>query len=42
MSLSKCLPPEIAPVLSVLSSTEKTDHAKSRAYLCKKYEEEEK
>jgi len=28
--------------LSLLSSTEKTDHAKSRAWSCEKYEEEEK
>jgi hypothetical protein len=33
---------EITRILSLLSSTEKTDHAKSRACSCKKYEEEAK
>jgi len=32
---------EITAILSLLSSSEKTDHAKSRAFSCKKYEEGE-
>jgi hypothetical protein len=39
MNRFKCLPPETAASLSLISSTEKTDHAKSRACLCEKYEE---
>jgi hypothetical protein len=42
MNPFKCLPSETTAILSLLSPSEKIDHAKSRACSCKKYEEEEK
>jgi hypothetical protein len=38
MNQVKCLPPETKSHSSLLSSTEKTEHAKSRAFSCKNYE----
>jgi hypothetical protein len=38
MNQVKCLPPETKSHSSLLSSTEKTEHAKSRAFSCKNKE----